>query len=60
MEIWTIQEDNGCGWVLLREAYQTEQEALDRADWLKANLLPDAVYKIRPVRIEGLASKPPQ
>jgi len=47
-QFWTIQEDNGLGWVLLRQAYHTEDEAIRRSVEL-SKVLPNAIYKIRPV-----------
>ena len=60
MELWTIQEDNGMGWVLLRDAFLTEWEAKDYANYLKEKVLPNANYKIRPIRLAGSYYKPPK
>ncbi len=52
IELWTIQENNGLGWILLRDAFLSEQEANEEVKRLKTRVLSGATYKVRPVRIE--------
>jgi len=54
IELWTIQENNGIGWILLRDAFLSEKEANEEAKRLKSEVLPGATYKVRPVRMKNL------